>query len=163
MGLRQAEDDHPAHAVTEYDDRTVLRHGRVHDRLHVTAHGLQRVVAAYRVAAPAVPTLVEQDHAVLLRELLPLVMPRGHVDAEPVGEEQRRPVRVAGGPNVDERAVVGNDRSDLLGGKLVEPLAGFEVRAAPLAPGNQLAGGDGRAHGRGRAGRPQCATAVHVE
>ena len=105
--------------------------------------------------------MVEQDDPVVLRELLPLVVPRGHVDAEAVCEHERGFGRVAGGPNVQQRAVLGEHRRDLLGRQLVVSLAGLGVGTAALPLRHHLARRDRGADGRGSAGHPQCPFPVH--
>ena len=67
--------------------------GGLEDRREVVADRGGRQVASAARRAPAVRAEVEQDAAVPLRQLRPLVVPRGQVEAEAVDEDERRASR----------------------------------------------------------------------
>ena len=97
---------------------------------------------------PTMPPLVVQDAPVTLGEVLPLVVPDRHVDAEPVGEHQhRRPHRSC---YVDRQlGAVEGAQASLGAGPFGQPLRGFGVGARPgPAHGDSL-----DRHGRNRTGR----------
>ncbi len=125
--LGHREDRHGAHAVPHHHGRSVGR-DRVEDGGDVAAHRAHRQVAVRRVAARSVRPMVHQHASEVVGQIDPLLVPDGHVQAEPVREQQHRGVGIPGRPDGDLGPVERRDGSEHLRRQVADRRAPSEAR-----------------------------------
>jgi hypothetical protein len=141
-----------------HDDREPVGSDHVQYRADVAAQGPQGQVPVRGRTAPAVSPLIHHHTPEVHRQIDPLLVPGGHVQAEPVDEQDHRRLRIARGTRRDLRPVEGLDHAQVVGRQV--PQMGFEVVLVP-APDDRAshgarrdgAGGDPGADHRGALAR----------